>query len=146
MVTSLWVSLPSHFRLGVVRNPLDDGVGRYHWSAPHTALRDEASQRSSPARPARDPHLAHHARPVRLHRDLADAELETDLLVQQPQHHERHDLALAWRKRCMAFAQGTYLGLMNEHGAAAVDGLADGGKQLGFVERLGQEVQRALLH
>ena len=40
-------------------------------------------------------HLLHHPAPVRLHRYLADAEPETDLLVQEAGDHQRHHLTFA---------------------------------------------------
>ena len=40
-------------------------------------------------------HLAHHAASVRLHGNLADAQLEANLLVQKTTDHQRHDLLLA---------------------------------------------------
>jgi hypothetical protein len=40
-------------------------------------------------------HLSHHLASVRLHGNLADAELEADLFIQQTADHQRHDLPLA---------------------------------------------------
>jgi hypothetical protein len=40
-------------------------------------------------------HFAHHLASVSLHRDLADAELEPDLFIQQAADNQRHDLLLA---------------------------------------------------
>ena len=40
-------------------------------------------------------HLSHHVASMSLHRDFADAELATDLLVQQSGDHQRHDLPFA---------------------------------------------------
>src|SRR5260370_31652729 len=40
-------------------------------------------------------HFPHHLASMGLHRDLADAELATDLLIQQAGHDQRHDLPFA---------------------------------------------------
>jgi Zn-finger in ubiquitin-hydrolases and other protein len=40
-------------------------------------------------------HLPHHLASVRLHGNLADAELKADLFIQQTADHQRHDLPLA---------------------------------------------------
>jgi hypothetical protein len=40
-------------------------------------------------------HLSHHLASVRLHGNLADAELEADLFIQPTADHQRHDLPLA---------------------------------------------------
>src|SRR5688500_15333417 len=62
------------------------------------------SLRSALAEPGRHPdqlgqgarlHFPHHLTPMRLHRDLADAELAADLLVQPARDDQRHDLLLA---------------------------------------------------
>ena len=50
-------------------------------------------------------HLAHHATAVRFHRDIANAKLATDLLVQQADDDQLHDLAFASTERRVAVAQ-----------------------------------------
>ena len=40
-------------------------------------------------------HLSHHLAPVGLNRDLADAKLESDLLIQETANDQSHDFALA---------------------------------------------------
>ena len=43
-------------------------------------------------------HFSHHLASMCLHRDLADAELATDLFIQQAADNQRHDLPFAATK------------------------------------------------
>src|SRR5258705_3904010 len=70
-------------------------------------------------------HLAHHAAAVCLHRDLADAELGTHLLVQPAADDQPHDLALAQAQRRITLPQRQPLRFVPQRRAAALDGAAD---------------------
>src|SRR5258706_9914069 len=50
-------------------------------------------------------HFAHDPSPMRLHRDLADVEFATNLLVQQSGDDQCHDLPFTWTERFMALAE-----------------------------------------
>src|SRR2546423_1572684 len=91
-------------------------------------------------------HLLHHLAPVRLHRDLANPELETDLLIQQAGDYQRHDLLFARGERCITVAQGMYLRLVTKCGAASLNGMPDRPQQHLVVERLRQELGGPRLH
>src|SRR5580704_8892283 len=54
-------------------------------------------------------HLSHHLAPMRLHRDLGDAELAADLLIQLARDHERHDLPFAAGQQSVAGPERLYL-------------------------------------
>src|SRR5262245_59924272 len=83
---------------------------------------------------------------MRLDRDLADAELESYLLVQQAADDECHDLLFAATERCVTVAQRLDLRLATECGSAAFEGVADSGEQDLVVEGLGQKPDRDTLH
>jgi hypothetical protein len=51
-------------------------------------------------------HLAHHLAPVRLHGDLADAELGTDLLVQKAGDYQRQDFSFTPTEQRMPIPEG----------------------------------------
>src|SRR5260370_22951766 len=80
-------------------------------------------------------HLSHHAPSVCLHRDLADAELATDLLIQQPGDDQRHDLPFARAERRVTIPEGPYLRLVIEGAVAALDSVPDGPHQRAVSER-----------
>ncbi len=66
-------------------------------------------------------HLAHHLAAVRLDRDLADAELAADLLVQPTADHERHDLALAAASATHSAPAAPAAPIADDRGTAAFD-------------------------
>ncbi len=56
-------------------------------------------------------HFTHHLASVCLHGDLADTELEADLLVQQTGDHQCHDLLLPAAEGCVTIPQLMDLGV-----------------------------------
>src|SRR5439155_22655632 len=91
-------------------------------------------------------HLPHHLAAVGLHRDLADAELAADLLVQTARDDECHDLALAPAERGVTLPQRLQFRLTVERAGAALDGTPDGVYQHVILERFPQELCGARLH
>jgi hypothetical protein len=81
-------------------------------------------------------HFSHHSPSVRLHRDLADPELATDLLVQPASDDPRHDLPFAAAERGVAVAERLHLRLVAKCSLAAFDGIPDGAQQDLIAERL----------
>src|SRR4029077_510769 len=70
-------------------------------------------------------HLSHHVASMCFHRDLTDAELATDLLIQPTRDHKRHDLAFTGGERRVALPQHADLGLVTKRDATALYGLPD---------------------
>ena len=91
------------------------------------------------------PHLLHHPASVRLHRDLGDAELATDLLVQPAGDDQRHDFPFATAERGVALPQRLYLRLMTKCSVAAFDGVSDRTQQQLIVDWLRQEIDSSRL-
>src|SRR6266404_9531980 len=85
-------------------------------------------------------HLSHHATSVCLHRDLADAELATDLLIQQSGDDQRHDLPFARAEGRVTGPECPYLRLVIEGAMAALDSVPDSAQQRVVAERLRQEL------
>src|ERR1700733_11940626 len=75
------------------------------------------------------PHLLHHPAPVRLHRDLGNAELATDLLVQPAGDDQPPNFPFATAERGVALPQWPYLRLMTKCSTAAFDGVPDRDQQ-----------------
>jgi hypothetical protein len=93
-----------------------------------------------------DLHLAHHLASVGLHRDLADAELDSDLFIQEAGDDQCHDLPFARGERGVTVPKCSYFRPVSKRGLAALDGLLDGIQQRIVPEWLGQELHRAGLH
>ena len=93
---------------------------------------DQAGQRVGP-------HLLHHPASVCLHRDLGNAELTTDLLVQPAGDDQPHDFPFATAERGVALPQRPYLRLMTKCSMAAFDGVPDRTQQHLIVDRLRQK-------
>src|SRR5271156_3172909 len=85
-------------------------------------------------------HLLHHPAPVRLHRDLGNAELATDLLVQPAGEDQPHDFPFATAERGVALPQRPYLRLMTKCSMAAFDGVSDRTQQQLIADWLRQEI------
>jgi len=66
-------------------------------------------------------HLFHNLTSVCLHRDLADAELATDLFIQQAGDHQCHDLPFARGERRVTVAKRLYLRLATKCSVAALE-------------------------
>jgi signal transduction histidine kinase len=90
-------------------------------------------------------HLLHDLATMNLDGDLADAELGRGLLVEQPGDDQRQDLALAGRQTRQAPLQPGQLGSLQSGSTIQRDGGLDGPYQVGLLEWLGQEVDRARL-
>jgi hypothetical protein len=71
-------------------------------------------------------HFSHHLASVCLHRDLANAELETDLFIQQAADNQRHDLPFAAAERGVTIPEPPYLRLVSKCSPATLEGLPDG--------------------
>jgi hypothetical protein len=81
-----------------------------------------------------------------LHCNLADAELPTDLFIQQTRNHQSHDL-LFTRSECrVAVPKFAHFRFMSASEAAFFKGLPNGGQQYFVIERLGEEFDSAALH
>src|SRR5271169_3193391 len=65
-------------------------------------------------------HLSHHPAAVCLHRDLADAELATDLFIHQTGDDQRHDLPFAAGEAGMTVPERPYLRLVTKCSVAAL--------------------------
>ena len=86
------------------------------------------------------PHLLHHPASVRLHRDLGNAELATDLLVQPARDDEPHDFSFATAERGIALPQRPYLRLMTKCSMAEFDGVSDRTQQRLIADWLRQKI------
>ena len=78
---------------------------------------------------ARVPVVAHDPPSMRFDCDLADAELISNLFVQETRHHQRENLALTVAERGEASLESPRLGLLLENGAASLERVADGSHQ-----------------
>jgi|SRR6266566_9224706 len=78
-----------------------------------------------------------------LHRGLAGVELRRDLFVQQAAHNERHDLTLALRQRFVPTSPLGQIRPPTSCGAATIDRLPNGVKELLVTKRFREEVHRA---
>src|SRR4051812_3912820 len=74
-------------------------------------------------------HLPHHLAAVRLHRDLADAELRAHLLVEHPRNYQAQHLALAPAERSVILPEHPQLHELAQGSAAAIDRLPDRAEQ-----------------
>src|ERR1700683_3277974 len=70
-------------------------------------------------------HLSHHLAAVCLHRDLADAELATDLFIQFAGDHQIHDLSLASGERGVTVAERPPLRFLTQYALASIDRFTD---------------------
>jgi hypothetical protein len=86
------------------------------------------------------PHLLHHSPSVRLHRDLGNAELTTDLLVQPAGDDQPHDFPFATVERGVALPQRPYLRLMTKCSMAEFDGVSDRTQQRLIADWLRQKI------
>src|SRR3954470_15292171 len=112
------------------------------WSSWHTESRGHADQRGQRIRL----HLAHDLASMRLHGDLADAEFSRNLLIQQSQDHEGHDLTFARGQGGVRGAQHPHLRGMTEGDPTPLDGVRDR-LQHGLVfQRLREKFDRTGLH
>src|ERR1700683_3300601 len=91
-------------------------------------------------------HLWHPLASVCLHRYLANAELATNLFIQQARNHQRHNLPFALRKRLVTVAEHPHLGFVTERGATAVEGCTNGPQQDVIAKGLRQEFDSPRLH
>src|SRR5262245_17373521 len=64
------------------------------------------------------PHLVHDVASVRLYGGLGDAELEANLLIQQPGDDKTHDVALTCGERAVARREHLQFGLAAQSSAA----------------------------
>src|SRR5438132_9431464 len=87
-------------------------------------------------------HFSHHLPALRLHGDLAGAEIRCDLLVQHARGHHRHDLALAGSQRLVTAAQIRKLFLPLTCDAIQLERLPDRVEQLLVAETLHEELDR----
>src|SRR5262249_44825494 len=88
----------------------------------------------------------HDVAAVRLDGNLADAELETDLLVEEACNHQRHDFLLARAERCMPLAQHLQLHCVMDRKAAALDRITYGIQEGFIAEGLCKELDSSSLH
>src|SRR5580693_6436729 len=70
-------------------------------------------------------HLSHHLAAVCFHRDLADAELATDPLIQLAGDHQIHDLALASGEGGVTVAERPHVRFLTQYALASLDRFAD---------------------
>src|SRR5512146_1553383 len=82
-------------------------------------------------------HLLHDAPSVRFDRDLADAELAADLLIQQAGHNERHYLLFPVSKGGVTVAKFLYLRGLSEGETVSFQGFSDSTHQNVVIKRLG---------
>src|SRR5215831_12977526 len=80
------------------------------------------------------------------HRNLADAEFATHLLVQKSPDHQRHHLLFARAKRRVTIAEFLQLCVFIQSKAAALKGLPESAQQRVSCERLGQEFDCTRFH
>jgi hypothetical protein len=83
---------------------------------------------------------------VCFHRDLTDAKLVTDLLIQHAGDYQRHDLPFAICKAPVTIPECVHLRFAAKHNAATFNGLPDGAQKHVITEWLGQEFDSARLH
>src|SRR5271165_5206359 len=91
-------------------------------------------------------HLLHHASPVCLHRDLADAEFAGHLLIQKSADHQCHHLMFASTKGGVTLLELPQLGFLPERNPAALQGLPNGVQQYVVRKWFGQELNSSCLH
>src|SRR5581483_2661061 len=84
--------------------------------------------------------LLHHLLPVSLDRPLRDAECKGNLLVYLPSHHQGKNTPLAWREIFEPLPQGGDLVASEERGVVALKRTLNGREQVGFGDRLCQEI------
>src|SRR6516165_11924839 len=80
-------------------------------------------------------HLLHDLPSMCLYCDLANAELATNLFVQQPGNYQRHKLPFARGERRVTVPEFLYLRFVAENCAAAFKGLSDGAQQYLVIKR-----------
>jgi len=80
-------------------------------------------------------HLAHGLSAMRLHRNLADAEIARDLLVELSHNDQGHDVRLSAAERAVAPTQLPHFSQALEHRAAAVEGKRDGVEQWRYTDQ-----------
>src|SRR5450631_3375808 len=66
-------------------------------------------------------HLSHHLAAVCFHRDLADAELATDLLIQLAGDYQIHDLSLASGEGGVTVAERPLLRFLSQYALASIN-------------------------
>src|ERR1700722_19644986 len=83
---------------------------------------------------------------MRLHRDLADAELEGHLFIQQTRDDQRHDLTFAPTEQCLTIHERPKTRSMIECGLAALERVAYRVQQYFVIEWLRQEFDSSSFH
>ena len=81
-----------------------------------------------------------------LHGDFADAERATDLFVQSPDDHERHDFSLPKTETMRSFRAARMVIGGAKRGAATANGVADRAQEHLIDKRLREKVYGAGLH
>src|SRR5262245_14995162 len=133
------------------RTPLRDLRRRFRWierhtlSSRHPGLTIQARGHGDELGEGAGLHLAHHLAAMRLHRDLGNAELAANLLVQPARDHEAHDLALAPAEGLETMLQRLDLRQVKQRGLATFYRIANGVEQDVTYDGLGQELERPRL-
>ena len=83
---------------------------------------------------------------MRLHRDFADPQFATDLLVQETRHDQRHDLTFALAEQSVAASQRLFLPVLHQQVLAPFQRQLDRGDQRVLAEGLGQDIDGACPH
>src|SRR5262245_7193972 len=91
-------------------------------------------------------HFSHHPTTVRLHGDLADAKLKTDLFVQHAADDQPHHLAFAPAEQGVVVPEPPYLRGTIKDDPATLQSLTNGAQQRVATEWLCQELESARLH
>src|SRR6516162_67102 len=91
-------------------------------------------------------HLSHDLAAMDFYGDLADADIEGDLLVETAGHHQGHDFALAGGERLKPRPQRGDCLFVLQPCAIAREAQLDRVQQVLIAERLGQELDRSSLY
>jgi hypothetical protein len=91
-------------------------------------------------------HFVHDAATMNFDSDLADPQLETDLLVKQAGDNQAHHFPLAGRQRIETLAQFRNFPAVLARSAVALKGLLNRFQEILIAERLGEEFRRPGFH
>src|SRR5215470_596348 len=91
-------------------------------------------------------HLLHHLAAVRFHRALGNAELASDLFIQQTGDDQCYDIPFPRSKRPVTVSELMHLRLLGESSTASFQDLLDGCQQHFVMEGFRKELDRTRLH
>src|SRR5580698_4441463 len=81
-----------------------------------------------------------------LHRNLTDAQLNTNLFIREPGDDQYHDFPFARCKGCVTISKVSCLSLSTKSGMAALERVPNSIQQHVITERLRQKFGRSRLH